>query len=181
MWSPDIHKRIALAYCALVTPVTPLDAETPVAQKTDPQSQDVIADARLNLSDEEIRDFEVLIRVRRRKRSRSGHDARGYRRVEQPLVISRRLRLEETETCISAYTTGSWWYKKELFPPALDWRHTRYARGSQMVIHPGSEAWLLANRLHPDKNKAYSTGQGLWHFYGHTLWPQTSTLVGRPL
>jgi hypothetical protein len=51
----------SLAQCDPVTLVTPLDAEAPLAQKTAPQLQDVIAAARTNLSNKEIQELEELI------------------------------------------------------------------------------------------------------------------------
>jgi hypothetical protein len=53
-------------HCEPEALVTSLDADAPRAQKTAPQLQDMIAAARENLIDEEIRELEELMRVRRR-------------------------------------------------------------------------------------------------------------------
>jgi hypothetical protein len=50
-----------MAHCKPLMLVTPLDAEAPIAQTTTPHLQDVIAAARPNITDKEIRELEELI------------------------------------------------------------------------------------------------------------------------
>jgi hypothetical protein len=54
-------KGSPLTHFERVSVVAPLDAEASLVHKTDPLLQDVIAAARQNLSDEEIRELEELI------------------------------------------------------------------------------------------------------------------------